>query len=82
MQIQSDLLNISVVRPEITETTALGAAYLAGLGVGFWSNTADIQSQWAAERTFSPQLDDAERKTADHRWQRAIRATLNWAEDR
>ena len=82
MQSQSDLLNISVVRPEITETTALGAAYLAGLGVGFWSNTADIQSQWAAERTFSPQLDDAERKTADHRWQRAIRATLNWAEDR
>ncbi len=82
MQTQSDLLNISVVRPEITETTALGAAYLAGLGVGFWSNTADIQSQWAAERTFSPQLDDAERKTADHRWQRAIRATLNWAEDR
>ena len=82
MQTQSDLLNISVVRPEITETTALGAAYLAGLGVGFWRNTADIQSQWAAERTFSPQLDDAERKTADHRWQRAIRATLNWAEDR
>jgi len=82
MQTQSDLLNISVVRPEITETTALGAAYLAGLGVGFWSNTADIQSQWAAERTFSPQLDDAERKTADHRWQRAIRATFNWAEDR
>jgi len=82
MQSQSDLLGISVVRPEVTETTALGAAYLAGLSVGYWSSTEDIQSQWTAERTFTPALDDAGRQAADARWQRAVRATLSWAEDR
>jgi glycerol kinase len=82
MQRQSDLLGISVVRPEVTETTALGAAYLAGLSVGYWSSTEDIQSQWTAEHTFTPALDDAGRQAADDRWQRAVRATLSWAEDR
>ena len=82
MQSQSDLLGISVVRPEVTETTALGAAYLAGLSVGYWSSTEDIQSQWTAERTFTPALDDAGRQAADDRWQRAVRATLSWTEDR
>ena len=82
MQSQSDLLGISVVRPEVTETTALGAAYLAGLSVGYWSSTEDIQSQWTAERTFTPALDEAGRQAADDLWQRAVRATLSWAEDR
>lgn len=82
MQSQSDLLGISVVRPQVTETTALGAAYLAGLSVGYWNSTEDIQSQWTAERTFTPALDDAGRQAADERWQRAVRATLSWAEDR
>ena len=82
MQRQSDLLGISVVRPKVTETTALGAAYLAGLSVGYWSSTEDIQSQWTAEHTFTPALDDAGRQAADDRWQRAVRATLSWAEDR
>ena len=82
MQRQSDLLGISVVRPKVTETTALGAAYLAGLSVGYWSSTEDIQSQWTAEHTFTPALDAAGRQAADDRWQRAVRATLSWAEDR
>ena len=82
MQAQSDLLGIPVVRPEVTETTALGAAYLAGLAVGYWGSTGDIQSQWTAERTFNPEMDDAGRKAAHDRWQRAVRATLSWAEDR
>ncbi|MCH1581628.1 MAG: glycerol kinase GlpK [Flavobacteriales bacterium] len=82
MQRQSDLLGIPVVRPEITETTALGAAYLAGLAVGYWSSTSDIQSQWTAERTFTPGLDTQGRQTADDQWQRAVRATLSWAENR
>jgi len=82
MQRQSDLLGIRVVRPEVTETTALGAAYLAGLGVGYWHSTADIQSQWTAERTFESGLDEGGRQEADARWQRAVRATLSWAEDR
>ena len=64
------------------ETTALGAAYLAGLAVGYWGSTGDIQSQWTAERTFNPEMDDAGRKAAHDRWQRAVRATLSWAEDR
>ena len=61
---------------------ALGAASLAGLAVGYWGSAADIQSQWTAERTFEPELDDAERQTANERWQRAVRASLSWAGDR
>jgi glycerol kinase len=62
MQFQSDLLDTKVVRPTVVETTALGAAYLAGLAVGYWSSTEDIQQQWQMERVFSPSMDDAKRK--------------------
>ena len=82
MQYQSDILGCQVVRPEVTETTALGAAYLAGLAVGYWANMDAIGAQWTAERTFSPTLDEAGRQKADARWNRAVRATLAWAEDR
>lgn len=82
MQYQSDILNREVVRPEVTETTALGAAYLAGIAVGYWSDTADIAAQWKSERTFQPQMEDDTRKLAERKWQRAVRATLAWAEDR
>ena len=82
MQYQSDILGCEVVRPEVTETTALGAAYLAGLAVGYWTDLDAIAAQWAAERTFSPTLDEAERQEADARWNRAVRATLAWADDR
>ena len=82
MQYQSDILGCKVVRPEVTETTALGAAYLAGLAVGYWTDLDAIAAQWSAERTFSPTLDKAGRLEADARWNRAVRATLAWADDR
>ena len=82
MQYQSDILGCEVVRPEVTETTALGAAYLAGLAVGYWTDLEAIAAQWTAERTFSPALDEAGRQEADARWNRAVRATLAWADDR
>ena len=82
MQYQSDILGCEVIRPEVTETTALGAAYLAGLAVGYWADLDAIAAQWTAERTFSPTLEEAGRREADARWNRAVRATLAWAEDR
>ena len=82
MQYQSDILGCDVVRPEVTETTALGAAYLAGLAVGYWADLDAISAQWQAERTFEPVMNAAARKAADAAWNRAVRATLAWAEDR
>jgi glycerol kinase len=80
LQFQADLLHASVVRPKITETTALGAAYLAGLAVGFWGSMDEIQGQWQLERQFHPQMN--EEATADlvRGWQRAVRAAEAWAE--
>jgi glycerol kinase len=83
MQFQSDLLNCKVVRPKITETTALGAAYLAGLAVGYWKNVEDIQSRHGREqvdKTFSPAMDDEKRMLKG--WTRAVEASIAWAEDR
>jgi len=81
MQFQADLLQTKVVRPKITETTALGAAYLAGLAVGFWSGTGDLRQQWQMDRTFSPQIDSSERQSYIKGWQRAIDAANAWADD-
>src|SRR6266478_324273 len=61
MQLQADLLNVPVVRPKVAETTALGAAYLAGLAVGFWKNQADIARQWQADKHFKPAMKPAAR---------------------
>lgn len=79
MQFQSDILNTTVVRPKITETTALGAAYLAGLAVGFWKNQQEIQEQWQADRKFSPAMEEANRHTLVAGWQRAVKAAIAWA---
>lgn len=78
MQFQSDVLNCKVIRPSITETTALGAAYLAGLGVGFWKNTDEIQQYWKAEKIFTPEMDEALRKKYTGEWDRAIKAVQTW----
>jgi len=80
MQFQADVLKSKVVRPEITETTALGAAYLAGLAVGFWSGPGEIKKQWKADKTFSPKLN--EKKTKDYiaGWRKAVKAAQAWAE--
>lgn len=80
MQFQSDLLQCAVVRPTITETTALGAAYLAGLAVGYWKDLDDIQSQWQADRRFEAALSEETRLENLRGWQRAVDASKAWAE--
>ena len=78
MQIQADLIGIPVVRPEITETTALGAAYLAGLAVGFWSGQDEIESLWREDRRFEPRMGDAERAALRERWSEAVARAKGW----
>ncbi|HEX7156394.1 MAG TPA: glycerol kinase GlpK, partial [Burkholderiaceae bacterium] len=78
MQMQADYLGVPVVRPQVTETTALGAAYLAGLGVGFWSGLDEIAAQWRVDRRFEPQLDPARRAAALEGWRRAVERALDW----
>ena len=79
MQFQSDILNTKVIRPKITETTALGAAYLAGLAVGYWKNIDDIQKQWLVDKEFAPKMDDQKRNELVNGWQRAVKAAIEWA---
>lgn len=74
MQFQSDVLNAKVVRPIVTETTALGAAYLAGLAVGYWKNVDEIQQQWQMDRTFTPQISEDQRQQLSKGWKRAVGA--------
>lgn len=76
MQYQANLLGIDVVRPKITETTALGAAYLAGLAVGYWKDIKELKEQWQVERTFTPEGDSESIKAAKEGWKEAISRTL------
>ncbi len=78
MQLQADLLQVPVVRPEVTETTALGAAYLAGLAVGFWPDRASLRAQWREGARFEPNAPDAEREATLARWARAVGRTEGW----
>lgn len=78
MQFQSDILNTAVVRPRITETTALGAAYLAGLATGYWNNVEEIQQQWQVERSFEPQMDAENRTHLLEGWKKAIKAAVSF----
>jgi glycerol kinase len=79
MQFQADLLNCNVIRPEITETTALGTAFLAGLAVGFWKNTEEIASLWKSERKFIPAAGSKEKESGITEWHRAIQAAQTWS---
>lgn len=82
MQFQSDVLQVPVVRPKVTETTALGAAYLAGLAVGYWKDINEISKQWQVDKTFSP-TDDVEKiRNLTKGWKRAVRAAIAWADDK
>ncbi|MFC5848966.1 glycerol kinase GlpK [Deinococcus petrolearius] len=81
MQFQADILGVPVVRPRVTETTALGAAYLAGLAVGFWQSTDEITAQWQEERRFEPQMEAAERERLMRRWKQAVERSRAWAEE-
>lgn len=81
MQYQSDLLKCQVIRPKITETTALGAAYLAGLAIGFWKDTNEIENYWEAGKIFSPHMREKDREKEIYQWQKAIRAAKAWSTD-
>ncbi|HZO90974.1 MAG TPA: glycerol kinase GlpK [Chthonomonadaceae bacterium] len=79
LQMQADLLGVAVVRPAVTETTALGAAYLAGLAVGYWRDTSEIAANWAIGSTFHPQIGAEERAAHVQGWQRAVERARAWA---
>jgi glycerol kinase len=80
MQMQADFLGIPVVRPRVTETTALGAVYLAGLAMGFWKNTEEIASQWAIDRRFEPLMTATDRQAKLTRWHQAIERARGWTQ--
>ncbi len=79
MQTQADLLGVPVVRPKITETTALGAAYLAGLAVGYWGSTAELAANWQVDRRFEPAISRDEAATRTALWRRALERSRDWA---
>lgn len=81
MQFQADILNTNVARPTCIETTALGAAYLAGLAVGFWENQEDVRGNWSLERTFKPDMEDAYRQKLLKGWKKAVKCSFDWAKD-
>ncbi len=79
MQFQADLLGVPVVRPKVLETTALGAAYLAGLTVNLWKSREEIAAQWQVEKRFEPRMEDKQREERMQRWREAVRRSLKWA---
>ncbi|MBV8540459.1 MAG: glycerol kinase GlpK [Pseudonocardiales bacterium] len=80
MQFQADILGVPVVRPMISETSALGAAYAAGLAVGFWSGTEEIRANWAADRRWEPTMAPGRRENLYAQWRKAVTRTLNWVD--
>jgi glycerol kinase len=80
MQIQADVLGVPVSRPVVAETTALGAAYAAGLAVGFWSNTDEMRSNWNEDRRWDPQWSEDQRDAAYAQWKKAVQRTLDWVD--
>jgi glycerol kinase len=78
MQFQADLLNVPVIRPKITETTALGAAYAAGLACGFWDNPDELRENWQADKTWEPQMEEVNREKLYNGWQKAVSKSLDW----
>ena len=81
MQFQADILDTQVLRPQCIETTALGAAYLAGLAVGYWKDTEDIRKNWALEKTFFPEMEKEVRQKKKNGWKKAVACAMNWAKD-
>lgn len=81
MQMQADVLGVPVVRPQVTETTALGVAYLAGLAVGFWSGPDELASHWVVDRRYDPAGGESDRRARHARWQEAVARSRNWARE-
>lgn len=78
MQFQADILNVSVIRPKVAETTALGAAYAAGLAVGFWKNLDELRANWGKDKEWQPQMDAKSRDALYTGWKKAVTRTFDW----
>lgn len=81
MQFQADILGVDVVRPQVAETTALGAAYAAGIAVGFWSGEQDVIDNWAEDKRWTPQMDQTERERLYRNWNKAVTKTFDWVDE-
>ena len=81
MQFQADILGVPVIRPVVAETTALGAAYAAGLAVGFWDSEDDIRNNWAEDKRWKPKMDAAQRDRLYRQWKKAVTKTLDWVDE-
>ena len=80
MQFQADLLNVPVIRPKVAETTALGAAYVAGLAVGFWKDYDELRANWGKDKEWIPAMPIKKRDTLYTGWKKAVTRTFNWME--
>ena len=80
MQFQADVLGVPVIRPKVTETTALGAAYAAGLATGFWSDQDELKERWAEDKRWEPNMDEDDREKEYARWKKAVQRTLDWVD--
>jgi glycerol kinase len=80
MKMQADILGTEVIRPRIAETTSLGAAYAAGLAVGFWPDLESLRRQWRVDKVWQPQIGESERAQGYAGWQKAVERTLAWAQ--
>ncbi|MFL5835865.1 MAG: FGGY family carbohydrate kinase, partial [Solirubrobacteraceae bacterium] len=80
MQFQADILGVPVIRPQVAETTALGAAYAAGLATGFWDSVDDLRNNWAEDKRWEPSMDDAKREELYKYWKKAVTRTFDWLE--
>jgi glycerol kinase len=80
MQFQADILGVPVIRPKVAETTALGAAYAAGLATGFWTTEEELRENWVEDKRWEPKMDESERETAYKFWKKAVTRTFDWAE--
>ena len=81
MQFQADILGVPVVRPVVAETTALGAAYAAGLAVGFWDNLDDLRANWQEDKRWEPDMDSDERDRELRLWKKAVTKSMDWVDD-
>lgn len=81
MQFQADILNTNVIRPQVTETTALGAAYLAGLAVGFWKDVNELQQHWQKDKNFVPSMPEDKRNELQKNWKKAVKAAQAWTQE-
>src|SRR5690606_9924841 len=81
MQFQADVLGIPVVRPQVVETTALGAAYAAGLATGVWASREELRSHWQQDRRFEPRMPEDERERRYRQWQKAVTKSLDWVDE-